>query len=131
MKDFKFLSNNDSKDSVSGPMGVYGGSGDSVLAITGSTISTTRPNEPITGQTYYDVYDDRFFVYNGRIWVASETSVSGITTTQRIVKSIIDEDYEPMNDPDVVDHMQGFILNVYLFGIVITGLVKLFTYAGF
>jgi hypothetical protein len=136
MKDFKFLSNNEPKDSLSDPMGLNGRNYyfDPLGGITGSTltyISDTRPNEPITGQTYYDVYEDRFFVYNGRIWVASETSVSGITTTQRIVKSIVDEDYEPMNDPDVVDHMQGFILNVYLFGIVITGLVKLFTYAGF
>jgi hypothetical protein len=81
MKDFKFLSHNDSKDSLNGPMG--------------------------------------------------ENGVSGITIPQSIVKSMIDEDYEPMNNPDVVDHMQGFILNVYLFGIVITSLVNLLTYAGF
>lgn len=136
MKDFKFLSNNEPKDSLSDPMGLNGRNYyfDPLGGITGSRITytgTTRPNEPIIGQTYYDMYEDRFFVYNGSIWVATGNSVSGTTIPQSIVKSIIDEDYEPMNDPDVVDHMQGFILNVYLFGIVITGLVKLFTYAGF
>jgi hypothetical protein len=39
--------------------------------------------------------------------------------------------YEPLNDTDVVQHMEGFILRVYGFGIGITLIVKYLVDAGF
>lgn len=116
MKDFKFLSDNKPKDGVTGPTGIYSPVGDS--GTTGTYYS---------GATSYSARDDYWESIARDIYT---TRFSG-TTGQSVVKMIVDEDYEPMNDPHVVEHTSNFILNVYLFGIVITGLVKLFVYAGF
>lgn len=98
MKDFKFLSNNESKYSLSGPMGTNGGDCYNTTSITGSSF------------TYSD-----------------------ITTTinTSIVKSLTNDNYEPLNDPNVVNHIRNFIFDIFLYGIIISYFVKLLTYAGF
>lgn len=126
MKDFKFLSDNKPKDGVTGPTGIYSPVGDS------GTTGHSGPYSGSTGTYYsgatsYSARDDYWESIARDIYT---TRFSG-TTGQSVVKMIVDEDYEPMNDPHVVEHTSNFILNVYLFGIVISGLVKLFVYAGF
>ena len=113
MRDFKFLSDNKPKDGVTGYSGPFSGS-------TGTYYSGATP-------TSYSARDDYWESIARDIYA---TSFSG-TTEQSIIEMLSNENYEPMNDPPVVEHTSNFILNVYLFGIVITGLVKLFTYAGF
>lgn len=46
-------------------------------------------------------------------------------------KARFNKNYEPMNDSNIVNHTKGFILNLYLYGLIITYLVKLFVNAGF
>lgn len=128
MKDFKFLSDNKPKDGVTGPTGYY-----SPVGVSGTT-EHAGPYSGSTG-TYYSGATPTSYSARDDYWesIARDiyaTRFSG-TTGQSVVKMIVDEDYEPINDPHVVEHTSNFILNVYLFGIVITGLVKLFVYAGF
>lgn len=126
MKDFKFLSDNKPKDGVTGPTGYY-----SPVGVSGTT-EHAGPYSGSTG-TYYSGATPTSYSARIDFWEKTLLPIINFSgeTEQSIVKTSIYENYEPMNDPPVIEHTSNFILNVYLFGIVITGLTKLFVYAGF